>query len=136
MTNKSVVSAPALPQPPSLRSSVLEFEQWLFTTNIFKYDFHYAKDIHFQKYLLTPLISSEEKFNDFLQALDLEAQQHPFYRFTFCTKALVARNFANRDHPTIRGIAISNLEWAIVGLASARRTCCLCHQDGSFALKA
>lgn len=136
MTNKSVVSALALPLPPSLRSSVREFEQWLFATNIFKYDFHYAKDIHFQQYLLTHHISSEEKFDDFLQELDHEAQQHPFYSLTFCNKALVAHNFANRDHSTIRGITISKLEWAIVGLASARRTCCLCHQDGSFALKA
>lgn len=115
-----------------LQSTLVDFQSWLFRTNIFRWDFEYAKDIHFERYLISSHIKSIQDLESFLDTLDLESKGS-FHRLNGCSKTKLVRNYLHKPPNVVDGMEESKLEFSLAMLASSRRICCLCHETGSFA---
>jgi len=110
----------------SMHSSDSEIRDALQQVRVFRYDFEYVKDFHYQQYIVPLNIQTMEDVHTFLDGLDAVArEQHS----GDCTKAYVARHWLKTEPESI-----DKLRWAAIGLSRARRTNCGCHQNYSFNL--
>ena len=113
-------------QNVKLNSSVDDVDRALREAGVFRYSHEYVKDKHFERYVITPNVTDLDQAREFLRMLDRDNSE---LGYSGCLKAFRVRNWiANRSHDSI----IGELEWAVIGLSKARRTCCSCHEIGSF----
>ena len=119
---------------PPLQSTLSQFQSWLFRTNILRWDFQYAKDIHFERYLVSAHIKSLQDLERFLDTLDQQSEGS-FHRLNGCSKAHLVRNYLLKPPKVFNGEEESKFDFSLTMLASSRRICCLCHETGSFAAR-
>lgn len=119
-------SSDILLQGVTLQSSHEELDAAMRKRRYFTWSHEYLKDIHFVRHILPIGIHSMDDVQAFLAKLDADnlAVLNP----TGCAKAHSARGFLAHEH----GLGDDALSWALVSLAHARRTCCSCHELGSF----
>lgn len=122
MTPSTALEAPAA---LSLNSSVSELDAELRRLGVFYYSHHYVKDREFEQYVLTPRLKSLGDVGLLLDSLDIDNQKTHWKGG--CTKARTARESLKYEQNVT-----SELEWALRALARTRRTCCSCHETGSF----
>lgn len=113
----------------TLKSSQPVIDSALRQSNIFRRASEYVKDVHFERYVLAPLIQNDTQLNQFLNELDADSAQRD-KNSVGCTKASIVRNWIKKYR---NDSVFTQFQWAIRGLSRARRTCCSCHQTGSFA---
>lgn len=113
------------PAALSLNSSVSEVDAELRRLGVFYYSHHYVKDREFELYVLTPLVKSMDDLHRFIDSLDVDNQN--FGWKGGCSKAYAARCSLKYEQTVT-----AELNWALHALARARRTCCGCHETGSF----
>lgn len=113
------------PAALSLDSSVSEIDAELRRMGVFYYSHHYVKDREFEQYVLTPRLKSMGDVHLLLDSLDIDNQNTDWKGG--CTKAITARERLKYDQTVT-----SELSWALHALARTRRTCCGCHETGSF----
>jgi hypothetical protein len=111
-----------------LQSSLQDIDAAMRATGFFWYSHHYLKDCHFKQHVLPLGLHDMEDVQSFLERLDTDSRQQARHLSNGCTKAYVARNWLTSRHRD----CTTPLAWAITGLARARRTCCGCHDTGSF----
>lgn len=101
-------------------SSESELTKALKDSGHFRYDSEYPKDWHFKRFVLLPALSSMDDVQALLDRLDGGVKDR-------CHKAYSARYSMAAIHS-----GISDIDWAIICLGRARRTCCSCHELCSF----
>ena len=116
----------SLLQGVNLQSKHEELDAAMRRHRYFTWSHEYLKDLDFVRHILPIGIKSMDDVQTFLEKLDADNQavSNP----TGCSKAHSARGFLAHEH----GLGDDALGWALVSLAHARRTCCGCHETGSF----
>lgn len=111
-----------------LQSTEEELNTAMFRAGLFQYSHEYMKDRHFQRYVLPIGIKTMDNVHQFLEQLD--ADSRGLRNANGCNKAYSARHSLAYQH----GPTIDPFDWALSSLARARRTCCGCHHNSSFAV--
>jgi hypothetical protein len=111
------------------QASLREVDAELRRRGTLQYSHEYVKDLHFQRYVLQPQLSTVAEVEAFLQKLDDDRKARKFSAsFDWCcSKVSSARQ--SLAYVTSQG---NDLDWALRSLARARRTNCSCHETGSF----
>lgn len=109
----------------AVNATLFQVDASLRSAGVFRYSHDYVKDREFETYILAPALQSMEAVQAFLASLDEDNQSTTWKNG--CTKAQVARNFMQYPQTVT-----TELQWALKGLARSRRTCCGCHDTGSF----
>lgn len=88
---------------------------------------NYPKDEHFERFALASILTDDDA-ERFLSELQSERGD----AWGTCSKVMSARSFMKYDH----GDFIHHMDWVRLSIAQARRTCCWCHDTGSFQKRA
>lgn len=107
----------------SLQSSVAEVEAALRENNVFSYPAEYAKDHHFEKYVFDTIQTEADAR---LFCLLLDRQRIETGASGECTKAWRIRSYLNKT------FWLGSPGRIRAAMSHARRTCCWCHEVGSF----
>lgn len=107
--------------PPDARSSVKVFEAHLRTM----YVSSRAKDIDFHRHGFD-FIKTKADVDDFLNELDMAPRSQMSLG---CTKARVIRSYLDKQNDSSDEDYIQSFK---IRAARARRTCCSCHETGSY----
>jgi hypothetical protein len=119
---------PLQTQGIGLQSSQQEIDAAMRATGLLRYSHEYLRDRDFVQHVLPLGISTMGDVHAFIDSLDGNHKKRAFRIGAGCTKAYVVRNWLQSRHRH----CLPPLDWALTGLARARRTCCSCHETGSF----
>jgi hypothetical protein len=108
--------------PPDARSPVKEFEDHLRT----KYVLSYARDMHFQRFGFE-FIKTKADVDAFLLVLDKATRSQMSLG---CIKSELIKAYLERRKPESEEDYIKDFKFIA---ARRRRTCCACHETGSYA---
>lgn len=108
-----------------LKSSILTVDSHLREMGVFRYSHEYVRDRDFDAHVLTPQLTNMDAVHAFVASLDADNQATTWK--SGCSKAHSFRT----SMKYVQNVT-TELKWALNALARARRTCCSCHDNGSF----
>lgn len=108
-----------------IRSSLREIDTELRRQGLLR-SHEYVRDREFSRHILPLGLKAPSDVYQFLADLDIDNQKKTFFA-TGCHKAHGIRAFLKHAPE-----GIPEFDWVLVAVARSRRTCCGCHETGSF----